>query len=176
MPGVTIFFTGLSGAGKTTIAKILEKGFKVAEVPVTMLDGDELRKNFSANVGFTKTDRDAHLRRLGWMAAEINKHGGDVICAVIAPYDEVRKDIRNMVEQRGGVFVLIHVSTSLEECERRDVKGLYAKARRGEIENFTGISDPYEIPEDAELTIDTASETPEQSAERVLEYLVSFES
>jgi sulfate adenylyltransferase len=170
MQGTTILFTGLSGAGKTTIAKLVEKFFKFTGATITMLDGDELRKNFSANVGFTKQDRDAHLKRLGWVAAEINKHGGVVICAVIAPYDEVRKVVRSMVEQH-GTFVLVHVSTPLEECEKRDVKGLYARARRGEIENFTGISDPYEIPEDAELTIDTTLETPKESAMRVLEYL-----
>ncbi|HJU81646.1 MAG TPA: bifunctional sulfate adenylyltransferase/adenylylsulfate kinase [Acidimicrobiia bacterium] len=169
--GFTVFFTGLSGSGKSTIAnallvKILEMGGR----PVTMLDGDLVRKNLSSELGFSKEHRDLNIRRIGYVASEITKAGGIAICAPIAPYDNTRRYVRGLVESSGG-FVLVHVATSLEVCESRDRKGLYAKARAGLIPEFTGISDPYEEPTDAEITIDTTAYTPEESANQVILYL-----
>lgn len=169
--GFTLFMTGLSAAGKTTIAEVLVKRFeKLAGRSVTLLDGDQVRKQLSPDLGFSKADRDLHIRRIGSFAAEITKDGGIVICAVIAPYDSVRKEVRQSVESNGG-FVLVYVATSLSICEKRDPKGLYAKARAGVIKEFTGISDPYEIPADAELTIDTDEIFPDEAASRILQYL-----
>ena len=146
-----VFFTGLSGSGKSTLARalhdlILEDGRRT----VTSLDGDVVRRNLSAGLTFSKEDRETNIRRIGWVAAEIARHRGIAICSPIAPFDATRKQVRAMVEDAGGEFVLVHVATPLEECERRDRKGLYAKARRGEIPEFTGISSPYEEPEDAD--------------------------
>lgn len=168
--GLTIFFTGLSGAGKSTIAnallvKLLEAGGR----PVTLLDGDIVRKNLSSELGFSKEHRDINIRRIGFVAAQISKNGGIAICAPIAPYDNVRKEVRAMME--GGAFILVHVATSLEVCEQRDRKGLYAKARAGLIQEFTGISDPYESPADAEVTIDTGLLSPEEAAQEILLHL-----
>jgi len=168
--GFTVFFTGLSGSGKSTIAnallvKMLEKGGR----PVTLLDGDLVRKHLSSELGFSKEHRDINIRRIGYVASEITKNGGIAICAPIAPYDAVRKEVRQMIEPLGG-FVLVHVATTLEECERRDRKGLYAKARAGILKQFTGISDPYEEPADAALVLQTNG-TPEQAADEVLAYL-----
>ncbi|HXH85515.1 MAG TPA: bifunctional sulfate adenylyltransferase/adenylylsulfate kinase, partial [Nitrospira sp.] len=159
--GFTVFFTGLSGAGKSTLAnalivKLLEAGGR----PVTLLDGDIVRKNLSSELGFSKEHRDINVRRIGFVAAEIAKNGGIAICAPIAPYDRIRKQVRGMVESHGG-FVLIYVATALPVCEQRDRKGLYAKARAGVLPQFTGISDPYETPTDADLVIDTSAITPE---------------
>jgi sulfate adenylyltransferase len=170
--GVTVFFTGLSGAGKSTIAnvllvKLLERGGR----PVTLLDGDLVRKHLSSELGFSKEHRDLNIRRIGFVAAEVTKNGGIAICAPIAPYDRTRKDVRASVQGAGG-FVLVYLSTSLEVCESRDRKGLYQKARKGLIAQFTGISDPYEEPTDAELTIDTASVSQEDAAGRILQHLV----
>ncbi len=169
--GFTVFFTGLSGSGKSTIAnalmvKLLEMGGR----PVTLLDGDLVRKHLSSELGFSKEHRDINIRRIGWTASEITKNGGIALCAPIAPYDSVRKEVRTMVDPLGG-FVLVHVATSIELCEERDRKGLYAKARAGVIKEFTGISDPYEIPEDAEIVIDTADLTPEEAAQEIILYL-----
>jgi sulfate adenylyltransferase len=169
--GFTVFFTGLSGSGKSTIAnalmvKLLEMGGR----PVTLLDGDLVRKHLSSELGFSKEHRDINIRRIGWTASEITKNGGIALCAPIAPYDSVRKEVRSMIDPLGG-FVLVHVATSIELCEERDRKGLYAKARAGVIKEFTGISDPYEVPEDAELVIDTADLTPEEAAQEVILYL-----
>jgi sulfate adenylyltransferase len=169
--GFTVFFTGLSGSGKSTIAnalmvKLLEMGGR----PVTLLDGDLVRKHLSSELGFSKEHRDINIRRIGWTASEITKNGGIALCAPIAPYDSVRKEVRSMVDPLGG-FVLVHVATSLELCEERDRKGLYAKARAGVIKEFTGISDPYETPGDAEIVIDTADLTPEEAAQEVILYL-----
>lgn len=170
--GFTIFFTGLSGAGKSTIANVLL--VKFLEMGggrgVTLLDGDVVRKHLSSELGFSKEHRDLNIRRIGFVASEITKNGGIAICAPIAPYDGVRKEARAMVAPGGG-FVLVHVATPLEICEKRDRKGLYAKARAGLIPQFTGISDPYEIPEDAEVVIDTTRMTVEEAAEKVLAYL-----
>ena len=169
--GFTIFFTGLSGSGKSTIAnafmaKLLETGGR----PVTLLDGDIVRKNLSSELGFSKEHRNLNIQRIGFVANEISKNGGIAICAPIAPYDEVRQQVRSLIEQRGG-FILVHVATPLEVCEERDRKGLYAKARAGIIKEFTGISDPYEEPENAEVVIDTTACLPEEAAQKILLYL-----
>jgi sulfate adenylyltransferase len=155
--GVVVFFTGLSGSGKSTLARalvdqILERG----ERTVTSLDGDVVRHHLSKGLGFSREDRETNILRIGFVAAEIARHGGVAICSPIAPVDSTRQEVRRMVEAAGGGFVLIHVATPLEECERRDRKGLYAKARRGEIPDFTGISSPYEEPRDS-LKIDTTN-------------------
>jgi sulfate adenylyltransferase len=169
--GFTVFFTGLSGSGKSTIAnalmvKLLEMGGR----PVTLLDGDIVRTNLSSELGFSKEHRDINIRRIGWVASEITKNGGIALCAPIAPYDHTRKQVRDMISPLGG-FMLVHVSTPLEICEQRDRKGLYAKARAGLIPEFTGISDPYELPLDAEIEIDTSGVSPEEAAQRVILHL-----
>ncbi|MBD3305999.1 bifunctional sulfate adenylyltransferase/adenylylsulfate kinase [candidate division KSB3 bacterium] len=169
--GFTVFFTGLSGSGKSTIAKVLlVRLLEMGGRPVTLLDGDIVRKNLSSELGFSKEHRDLNIRRIGFVANEISKNGGIAICAPIAPYDSVRKEVRSLVEPRGG-FVLVHVATPLEVCEQRDRKGLYAKARAGLIKEFTGISDPYEEPQDAETVIDTAELSPDEAAQAVLLHL-----
>jgi sulfate adenylyltransferase len=156
--GRTIFLTGLSGSGKSTIARDLVERL-AAERTVTVLDGDVVRTHLSRGLGFSREDRDLNIRRIGWVAGEVTKHGGVAVCAPIAPYDETRQWVRRTVEAAGGPgsFILVWISTPLEECERRDVKGLYAKARAGEITGFTGIDDAYEEPRDADLTIDTTT-------------------
>jgi sulfate adenylyltransferase len=169
--GVTIFFTGLSGSGKSTIANVLMTKFlEVGGRPVTILDGDLVRKHLSSELGFSKEHRDINIRRIGYVAAEITKNGGIAICAPIAPYDATRKAVRAMVEQGGG-FILVHISTGIEVCEQRDRKGLYAKARAGIVKEFTGISDPYEAPQDAEVVIDTAELSPEEAAQEIMLHL-----
>jgi len=170
--GVTVFFTGLSGSGKSTIANVLlVKLLEMGGRRVTLLDGDIVRKNLSKGLGFSKEDRDTNIRRIGYVASEITNHGGIAVCAPIAPYDEVRKDVRRMIEPVGG-FLLVHVATSVEVCEQRDRKGMYAAARakigRGERAGFTGIDDPYEPPTDAELAIDTTAVSAEEAADAVL--------
>ena len=170
--GLVVFFTGLSGSGKSTIARalhdvLLEQG----ERTVTSLDGDVVRRHLSAGLTFSKEDRETNIRRIGWVAAEISRHGGVAICSPIAPFDATRKQVRAMVESAGGAFFLVHVATPLEECERRDRKGLYAKARRGEIPEFTGISSPYEEPEDAAVRIDTTGRSIEDCLDEVLDHL-----
>jgi len=169
--GVTIFFTGLSGSGKSTIANVLlTKFLETGGRPVTILDGDLVRKHLSSELGFSKEHRDINIRRIGYVASEITKNGGIAICAPIAPYDSVRKQVRAMVEPVGG-FILVHVATPVETCEQRDRKGLYAKARAGIIKEFTGISDPYEEPKDAEVTINTADLSPEEAAQEIILHL-----
>jgi len=169
--GFTVFFTGLSGAGKSTIANVLlTKFLELGGRPVTLLDGDIVRKHLSSELGFSKEHRDINIRRIGFVASEITKNGGIGICAPIAPYAAVRKQVRAMVEPVGGFF-LVYVATPLEVCEQRDRKGLYAKARAGLIQQFTGISDPYEPPEDADLVIDTGKMTPEEAAQAVILHL-----
>lgn len=171
--GFCVFFTGLSGSGKSTAAKNLSE-ILTSEDPagrnVTVLDGDVVRKNLSKGLGFSKEDRDTNILRIGYVASLIVKSGGIAICAPIAPYREVRRIVRKMCEDVGG-FVEVHIATPVEECERRDVKGLYSKARRGVIKNFTGVNDPYEIPERAEVRVDTTGITPEQSVTQVIGYL-----
>ncbi len=158
--GLVLFFTGLSGSGKSTLARalmdrVLEQGGRT----LTSLDGDVVRRNLSAGLTFSKEDRETNIRRIGWVAAEIARHGGVAVCSPIAPFDETRQQVRAMVEEAGGAFFLVHVATPLEECERRDRKGLYAKARRGEIPEFTGISSPYDEPTDADVRVDTTGRT-----------------
>ncbi|HXU46911.1 MAG TPA: bifunctional sulfate adenylyltransferase/adenylylsulfate kinase [Thermoanaerobaculia bacterium] len=169
--GFTVFMTGLSGSGKSTIANaLLVKFLELGGRPVTLLDGDMVRKNLSSELNFSKEHRDINIKRIGYVASEITKNGGIAICAPIAPYDAVRKEVREGIAPLGG-FVLIHVATSLEVCEQRDRKGLYAKARAGIVKEFTGISDPYEVPADAELAIDTDGISPEEAAQEILLYL-----
>jgi sulfate adenylyltransferase len=170
--GLVLFFTGLSGSGKSTLARalhdlVLEQG----ERSVTSLDGDVVRRNLSAGLTFSREDRETNIRRIGWVAAEISRHGGVAICSPIAPFDSTRRQVRAMTEEAGGAFVLVHVATPLEECERRDRKGLYAKARRGEIPEFTGISSPYEEPTDAAVRVDTTGRTIEDALSDVLAHL-----
>lgn len=169
--GVTVFFTGLSGAGKSTLANVLlVKLLEMGNRPVTLLDGDLVRKHLSSELGFSKEHRDLNIRRIGFVASEITKNGGIAICAPIAPYDLVRKEVRALIETQGG-FVLVHVATPLEICEQRDRKGLYAKARAGIIQAFTGISDPYESPEDAELVIDTSQMGAAEATQKIVDHL-----
>ncbi len=166
--GLTIFFTGLSGAGKSTIANALVlRLMEIGGRSISLLDGDIVRKNLSSELGFSKEHRDLNITRIGYVASEITKHGGFAICAPIAPYADVRQRVREMVQEEGG-FVEVYISTSLEECERRDTKGLYAKARAGLIKQFTGIDDPYEEPEQAELVIDTVNSTVEEEVEKIV--------
>lgn len=166
--GFTVFFTGLSGSGKSTVAnalmvKLLEEGSR----PVTLLDGDIVRKNLSSELSFSKEHRDLNIQRIGFVASEITKNGGIAICAPIAPYAATRRQVRQAVSAGGG-FIEVFVSTPLEVCEQRDRKGLYAMARAGKIKGFTGIDDPYEAPENAEIVIDTAELTPDLAAHRIL--------
>ena len=168
--GFTVFFTGLSGSGKSTIANVLlVKFLEMGGRPVTLLDGDLVRKNLSKELGFSKEHRDINIRRIGYVASEITKNSGIAICAPIAPYDAVRKDVRMMVQPLGG-FILVHVATSIEVCEQRDRKGLYAKARAGIIKEFTGVSDPYEKPVDADLVVDEKL-TAEEAAQQIVLHL-----
>ena len=177
LPGLVVFFTGLSGSGKSTIARALHDHLLEAGVrTVTSLDGDVVRRNLSEGLTFSKADRETNIRRIGWVAAEISRHRGIAICSPIAPFDSTRKAVRAMTEDADGDFVLIHVATPLHECERRDRKGLYAKARKGEIPEFTGISSPYEEPEDADLRIDTTGRSIEECLDEVLAILKLHES
>ena len=166
--GLVLFFTGLSGSGKSTLARALvDKVLERGERTVTSLDGDVVRRNLSAGLTFSKADRETNIRRIGWVAAEIARHGGLAVVSPIAPIDETRQDVRRYVEEAGGTFFLVHVATPLEECERRDRKGLYAKARQGLIPEFTGISSPYEVPEDADVRVDTTGRTVEDALAEV---------
>lgn len=167
--GFTVFFTGLSGSGKSTIAnalmvKLLELGGR----RVTLLDGDLVRRHLSSELGFSKRDRDINIRRIGYVASEITKHRGIALCAPIAPYRETRRAVREEIEASRGGFIEVHVATPLATCEARDRKGLYARARAGEIKEFTGVSDPYEEPESPELRIDTRDSTPDEAAQEIM--------
>ena len=171
--GFTVFFTGLSGSGKSTIAnalmsKLLERGGR----PVTLLDGDVVRTNLSSELGFSKEHRDINITRIGYVASEITKHGGIAICAPIAPYAGPRYKNREAISANGG-YVLVYVSTPLEVCEERDRKGLYAKARAGIIKEFTGISDPYEEPADADVVLPTVDQTPDEAAQAIIDHLAA---
>jgi sulfate adenylyltransferase len=166
--GFTIFFTGLSGSGKSTIAnalmvKLLEDGSR----PVTLLDGDVVRKNLSSELTFSREHRDLNIQRIGFVASEITKNRGIAICAPIAPYTNMRRQVRETIEPLGGFFE-VYVSTPLDVCEARDRKGLYAKARAGLVKGFTGIDDPYEVPENAEIVIDTSELSPDLAAHNIL--------
>jgi sulfate adenylyltransferase len=170
--GFTLFFTGLSGSGKSTLAKIIyAKLIEEGSRPVTLLDGDIVRQHLSSELGFSKTHRDLNIRRIGFVASEITKNGGVAICAPIAPYRETRRAVRRMIEEHGA-FIEVHVATPLEVCEARDRKGLYAKARQGLIKEFTGISDPYEVPERAEIDIDTSNLSPMEAAQEIYLHLL----
>jgi len=172
--GFTVFFTGLSGSGKSTVANaLLLKLMELGGRNTTLLDGDVVRTHLSSELGFSKEHRNLNIERIGYVASEITKHGGIAICAPIAPYASTRRKVREMVEAGGG-FIEVHVSTPLEVCEQRDRKGLYAQARAGKIKQFTGIDDPYEIPENAEVTIDTSELSADLGAHRVLVKLESM--
>lgn len=168
--GVCVWFTGLSGAGKSTTAEVLTVLLQEHGRPVTLLDGDVVRTNLSRGLSFTKVDRDVNIRRIGFVASEIVRHGGVVLCAAVSPYRATRNDVRNMIGP--DRFVEVFVDTPLAECERRDTKGMYARARRGEITNFTGIDDPYEIPEHPEVRLETVGKEAEANARLILSYLV----
>ena len=172
--GFTVFFTGLSGSGKSTIANVLlVKLLEMGGRPVTLLDGDIVRKNLSSELGFSKEHRDINIMRIGYVASEITKNGGIALCAPIAPYEWVREHNRERISRVGG-YILVHVSTPIEVCEQRDRKGLYAKARAGIIKEFTGISDPYEEPLDADLSIDTTDISPGEAANQIILHLESM--
>ena len=167
--GLVVFFTGLSGSGKSTLARALfDTIVESGERTVTSLDGDVVRHHLSKGLGFSREDRETNIARIGWVAAEIGRHGGVAICSPIAPFDATRQQVRAMVDEAGGGFVLVHVATPLEECERRDRKGLYAKARAGLIPDFTGISSPYEEPTNASVQVDTTGRTVQDALEDVL--------
>ncbi len=169
--GFTVFFTGLSGSGKSTIARVLyAKMLETGKRPVTLLDGDIVRQNLSNELSFSKEHRDINVRRIGFVASEITKNRGVAICAPIAPYATTRAEIRANIEACGG-FIEVHVATPLEVCEKRDRKGMYAKARAGLIKGFTGIDDPYEIPETPEVRVDTSGKSPDEAAQEILIYL-----
>jgi sulfate adenylyltransferase len=170
--GLVVFFTGLSGSGKSTLARALrdalaERGDRTA----SLLDGDLVRSLLSAGLSFSRADRDLNIARIGYVATEVARHGGIAICAPIAPYAQARQAVRRAVQEVGD-FLLVYVATPAEVCEARDRKGLYAKARAGLIENFTGVSDPYEVPDDADLIIDTSALTRAEALQAVLDLLV----
>ncbi len=167
MIGFTLWFTGLSGSGKTTIADVVAPELERRGRMVEKLDGDVVRTHLSQGLGFSKEDRDANIERIGWVASRLTRMGAAVVVSAISPYEEARRKARALVEPFGP-FVEVFVATPLEECERRDVKGLYAKARAGEIPAFTGVSDPYEEPASPELRIDTTQLEPKESARLIL--------
>ncbi len=166
--GFTLWFTGLSGSGKSTIAQLIGPEIERRGTLVEHLDGDVVRTNLSKGLGFSREDRDTNILRIGFVAKLLTRHGACVITAAISPYAETRDIVRETIGDR---FVEVYVDTSVEECARRDTKGLYAKAYAGEIKEFTGVSDPYEVPENAEIVVETENKTPEESAEYVLAQL-----
>jgi adenylyl-sulfate kinase len=165
--GFTLWFTGLSGSGKSTIAHLVGPELDRRGLVVEYLDGDNVRTHLSKELGFSKEDRDTHIDRVGWVASRLTRQGGAVITAAISPYEATRQKAREMVEEV-GTFVEVYVKASVEECAKRDVKGLYEKAFRGEIKEFTGVNDPYEEPSSPELVIDTEAHPPEESAALVV--------
>jgi adenylylsulfate kinase len=168
--GFTLWFTGLSGSGKTTIAELVRPELERRGRKVEWLDGDEVREHLSKGLGFSKEDRDTNIDRIGWVASRLTRHGAGVIVSAISPYTEARDKARAMVEEHGE-FIEVFVDASVEECARRDVKGLYEKAFAGEIKEFTGVSDPYEAPTNPEIRIDSENEEPEESARRIVQLL-----
>ncbi len=168
--GAVIWFTGLSGSGKTTIAHVVEEKLLDAGVPVEILDGDVVRENLSKGLGFSKEDRDTNIRRIGFVAHLLQRNGVFVITAAISPYRAIRQEARDMIKD----FVEVYADAPLEVCEERDTKGLYAKARAGEIKGFTGIDDPYEAPESAEVVCHTDTENVDESAQKVIDKLVEL--
>ncbi|MGE5830719.1 MAG: adenylyl-sulfate kinase, partial [Micromonosporaceae bacterium] len=172
--GLVVFFTGLSGSGKSTIARgVADELAETGERTVTLIDGDVARRFLTAGLGFSRVDRDTNVRRIGFVAAEVGRHGGLALCCPIAPYRQSRAAARALARAAGAGFVLVHVATPLAVCEERDRKGLYAKARAGELSGMTGVNDPYEVPEDADLTIDTTDVSIRQAVEQVLNHLVT---
>ena len=167
--GLCIWLTGLSGAGKSTTAAVLSVLLLEAGRQVTELDGDVVRTHLSKGLGFSREDRDTNILRIGFVASEIARHGGTVMCAAVSPYRSTRDAVRAMMDE--DQFIEVYVDTPLSVCEERDVKGMYAKARRGEIKEFTGISDPYEAPLNPEITLDTVGHTPEENARRIMREL-----
>ena len=171
--GFTLWFTGLSGSGKTTIAHLVGPELDRRGCVVEYLDGDTVRTRLSKGLGFSKEDRDLNIERIGWVASRLTRQGGAVITAAISPYEETRQKARDFVEE-WGTFVEVFVAASVEECARRDVKGLYEKAFAGEIKGFTGVDDPYEAPENPELVIDTEEHDPEESARLIVDKLAEL--
>ena len=171
--GFTLWFTGLSGAGKTTIAELVGPELEGRGLTVEYLDGDVVRTHLSKGLGFSKEDRDTNIERIGWVASRLTRHGAAVLVSAISPYEETRQKARGLVAEHGS-FVEVFVAASVEECARRDVKGLYEKAFRGEIKEFTGVSDPYEEPSSPEILIDTEEHDPPESARIVIEKLAEL--
>ena len=166
-----MFFTGLSGSGKSTIANaLMSKLLEKQQRKVTLLDGDIVRTHLSSELGFSKEHRDLNITRIGFVASEITKNGGIAICAPIAPYEKPREDNKSLIKQCGN-YIEVYISTPLETCEKRDVKGLYEKARSGIIKGFTGIDDPYEAPKNPDIDIDTTNITVEEATLRIIDYL-----
>jgi adenylyl-sulfate kinase len=168
--GFTLWFTGLSGSGKSTIAHLVGPELERRGHVVEYLDGDTVRTHLSKGLGFSKEDRDTHIERVGWVASRLTRHGAAVIAAAISPYEATRRRARQLVEE-WGPFVEVFVKASVDECARRDVKGLYEKAFKGEIKEFTGVSDPYEEPSSPELVVDTEELGPEECARKIVERL-----
>lgn len=168
--GFCVWLTGLSGAGKSTVARALEARLTARGRVVTVLDGDVVRTHLSQGLGFSKADRDTNVRRIGFVASEIVRHGGAVVCAVVSPYRETREEVRRLIGS-SGTFVEVFVDTPLEVCEARDTKGLYARARRGEIKGLTGVDDPYEPPASPELILHTVGEDADRCAARIEDFL-----
>ena len=168
--GFTLWFTGLSGAGKSTIAHLVGPELDRRGLVVEYLDGDSVRTHLSKGLGFSKEDRDTNIERIAWVASRLTRQGGAVIAAAISPYEETRQKARTLVEE-WGTFVEVHVATPIETCEGRDPKGLYKKARAGELKGFTGVDDPYEAPDSPELTLDCTSTSPQEAAALLIDYL-----
>src|SRR5438034_1754853 len=168
--GFTLWFTGLSGSGKTTIAHLVGPAIEERGSIVEYLDGDTVRTHLSKGLGFSKEDRDANIERIGWVAARLTRHGAAVVASAISPYAEARAHARAVVEEFGP-FVEVFVDVSIEEATRRDTKGLYEKALKGEIQNFTGVNDPYEKPDQPDIRIDSDTESPDESARRIVALL-----
>ena len=171
LSGFTVWFTGLSGAGKSTIAEIVGRELESRGGPVEYLDGDVVRTHLSKGLTFSKEDRDTNVERIGWVASKFSRHGAWTLVSAISPYSATRATARQMVEAEDRPFIEVFVNASVEACAERDVKGLYAKALTGEIPEFTGVSDPYEAPDNPEITLDTESESPDESAARVIAVL-----
>jgi adenylyl-sulfate kinase len=168
--GFTLWFTGLSGAGKSTIAHLVGPELDRRGHIVEYLDGDTVRTHLSKGLGFSREDRDTNIERIGWVASRLTRQGGAVICAAISPYEDTRRKARELVEE-WGAFVEVYISASVEECARRDVKGLYEKAFRGEIKGFTGVDDPYEEPQSPDIRVDTEAHDAEESARMIVDKL-----
>lgn len=168
--GITIWLTGLSGAGKTTIAKEIEKQLKERNIYVQILDGDIVREGLTSDLGFSKEDRNKNIERVTFVAKLLTKHDVITLCSFISPYQNARNKTKNEINKVGD-FIEVFVDCPLEVCEKRDVKGLYKKARSGEIKNFTGISDPYEVPNNYDLRLDTNKETIQESSQKIINYL-----